>query len=94
MPRGQGTSSPLITPSLHSVYVCLCAYTCHAFFLQFPLGQIRLAGACVEELNSDEDSKNGQSFQYAISIQTLNQSPTYLHVDSPHEKVRAGVNLA
>ncbi|XP_058238898.1 pleckstrin homology domain-containing family H member 2 isoform X1 [Hemibagrus wyckioides] len=71
------------------VWCALIGKTLYYFRCQedkFPLGQIRLAGACVEELNSDDNSKNGQSFQCAISIQTLNQSPTYLHVDSPHEK--------
>ncbi|KAK3573997.1 hypothetical protein QTP86_034367, partial [Hemibagrus guttatus] len=72
------------------VWCALIGKTLYYFRCQddkFPLGQIRLAGAHVEELNSDEDSKSGQSSQFAISIQTLNQSPTYLHIDSPHEKV-------
>lgn len=68
---------------------------------KFPLGQIRLAEAHVEESYTDEDNKGGQSAQSTISIQTLNQSPTYLHIDSPHEKaawlyhlsVAAGTNV-
>lgn len=65
--------------------VCLWTRTCLSIFPQFPLGQIRLVGAHVEELISHEDSKSaGQS---SISIQILNMSPTYLHIDSRHEKV-------
>ncbi|KAB5581919.1 hypothetical protein PHYPO_G00181110 [Pangasianodon hypophthalmus] len=86
------------------VWCALIGKTLYYFRCQedkFPLGQIRLAGAHVEELNSDEDSKSGQSAQSNISIQTLNLSPTYLHVDSPHEKaawlyhlsVAAGTNV-
>ncbi|XP_027006068.2 pleckstrin homology domain-containing family H member 2 [Tachysurus fulvidraco] len=86
------------------VWCALIGKTLYYFRCQedkFPLGQIRLAGAHVEELNSDEDSKSGQFSQSTISIQIVNQSPTYLHIDSPHEKaawlyhlsVAAGINV-
>ncbi|XP_017319141.1 pleckstrin homology domain-containing family H member 2 [Ictalurus punctatus] len=86
------------------VWCTLIGKTLYYFRCQedkFPLGQIRLAEAHVEEWNSDEDNKSGQSTQSTISIQTLNQSPNYLHIDSPHEKaawlyhlsVAAGTNV-
>ncbi|TSK42142.1 Pleckstrin homology domain-containing family H member 2 [Bagarius yarrelli] len=86
------------------VWCALIGKTLYYFRCQedkFPLGQIRLAGAHVEEKNSDEDSKSGHSSQSTISIQTLNQDPTYLHIDSHHEKaawlyhlsVAAGTNI-
>ncbi|XP_030627827.1 pleckstrin homology domain-containing family H member 2 isoform X2 [Chanos chanos] len=61
---------------------------------KFPLGQIRLWEARVEEVErpsySDGDSKWGsqgtQSARFTVSIQPLNQSPTYLLIDSQHEK--------
>ncbi|KAF7710663.1 pleckstrin homology domain-containing family H member 2 [Silurus meridionalis] len=71
------------------VWCALIGKTLYYFRCQedkFPLGQIRLAGAHIKEVNSDEDSKSGQSAQFTISIQTQNQSPTYLHVDFSHEK--------
>ncbi|KAM9476627.1 pleckstrin homology domain-containing family H member 2 isoform 1-T1 [Clarias gariepinus] len=86
------------------VWCSLIGKTLYYFRCQedkFPLGQIRLAGGHVEELNSDENSKSGQPAQSTISIQILNQSPTHLLIDSQHEKaawlyhlsVAAGTNV-
>uniref|UniRef100_A0A4W4FBF3 Pleckstrin homology domain containing, family H (with MyTH4 domain) member 2 n=1 Tax=Electrophorus electricus TaxID=8005 RepID=A0A4W4FBF3_ELEEL len=67
----------------------LCYFRCQED--KFPLGQIRLWEARVEEVarscDPDEDSKSGQSAVSTISIQALNQVPTYLLADSQHEKV-------
>ncbi|KAL7890262.1 hypothetical protein AOLI_G00025200 [Acnodon oligacanthus] len=93
------------------VWCALIGKTLYYFRCQedkFPLGQIRLWEARVEEVeqscDSDEDSKKeqtGPSTHSAISIQPLNQAPTYLLIDSQHEKaawryhlsVAAGANL-
>ncbi|XP_066534880.1 pleckstrin homology domain-containing family H member 2 [Hoplias malabaricus] len=60
---------------------------------KFPLGQIRLLDACVEEVehscDSDGNNKREQSELPTfptIAIQPLNQPPTYLHIDAQHEK--------
>lgn len=68
--------------------LCLCS--------QFPLGQIKLWEARVEEVDrsqdSDDDLKvNGRGLQLAphtIAIHPHEQGPTYLLIESPHEKVR------
>ncbi|XP_062851074.1 pleckstrin homology domain-containing family H member 2 [Trichomycterus rosablanca] len=53
---------------------------------KFPLGQIRLKGAQVEEQTSiNMDIKSEQSAD-TIIIQALNQSSTHLQVDSQHKK--------
>ncbi|XP_051507154.1 pleckstrin homology domain-containing family H member 2 isoform X2 [Myxocyprinus asiaticus] len=53
---------------------------------KFPLGQIKLWEACVEEVDKSCDSAE-VSAQYTLSIQPVNQGPTYLLIDSPHEKM-------
>ncbi|KAI4888648.1 hypothetical protein NFI96_027080 [Prochilodus magdalenae] len=75
------------------VWCALIGKTLYYFRCQedkFPLGQIRLWEARVEEAeqscDSDENSKSGPSARPTISIQPLNQAPTYLHIDSQHEK--------
>ncbi|XP_017546097.1 pleckstrin homology domain-containing family H member 2 isoform X1 [Pygocentrus nattereri] len=93
------------------VWCALIGKTLYYFRCQedkFPLGQIRMWEARVEEVDqscdSDEDSKkeqSGPSTHSAISIQPLNQAPTYLLIDSQHEKaawlyhlsVAAGANM-
>ncbi len=55
-----------------------------SFTTQFPLGQIKLWEACVEEVHKSCDVVPAQ---YTLSIQSVNQDPTYLLIDSPHEKV-------
>ncbi|XP_057198599.1 pleckstrin homology domain-containing family H member 2-like isoform X2 [Triplophysa rosa] len=52
---------------------------------KFPLGQIKLCDARVEEVDKSCDSDK-VSAQYTLSIQPVSQSPTYLLIDSPHEK--------
>nr|XP_055026906.1 pleckstrin homology domain-containing family H member 2 [Misgurnus anguillicaudatus]XP_055026907.1 pleckstrin homology domain-containing family H member 2 [Misgurnus anguillicaudatus]XP_055026908.1 pleckstrin homology domain-containing family H member 2 [Misgurnus anguillicaudatus] len=52
---------------------------------KFPLGQIKLWEAVVEEVDKSCESDK-VSAQYTLSIQPMNQSPTYLLIDSPHEK--------
>uniref|UniRef100_A0A8B9RMW5 Pleckstrin homology domain containing, family H (with MyTH4 domain) member 2 n=1 Tax=Astyanax mexicanus TaxID=7994 RepID=A0A8B9RMW5_ASTMX len=81
------------------VWCALFGKTLYYFRCQedkFPLGQIRLWEASVEEVerscDSEEDSKRGQigsPARSSISIQSLNQAPTYLIIDSQHEKVTA-----
>ncbi len=56
------------------------------FPTQFPLGQIKLWEARVEEVHKSCDVAE-VSAQYTLSIQSVNQDPTYLLIDSPHEKV-------
>uniref|UniRef100_A0A8B9LL37 Pleckstrin homology domain containing, family H (with MyTH4 domain) member 2 n=1 Tax=Astyanax mexicanus TaxID=7994 RepID=A0A8B9LL37_ASTMX len=78
------------------VWCALFGKTLYYFRCQedkFPLGQIRLWEASVEEVerscDSEEDSKRGQigsPARSSISIQSLNQAPTYLIIDSQHEK--------
>ncbi|XP_056617338.1 pleckstrin homology domain-containing family H member 2 [Triplophysa dalaica] len=52
---------------------------------KFPLGQIKLCDARVEEVDKSCDSDK-VSAQYTLSIQPVSQSLTYLLIDSPHEK--------
>lgn len=68
---------------------------------QFPLGQIKLWEARVEEVDrsrdSDDDLKDcGRGLQVApftIAIHPQEQGPTYLLIESHHEKVRATLNV-
>ncbi|XP_052007697.1 pleckstrin homology domain-containing family H member 2-like [Xyrauchen texanus] len=53
---------------------------------KFPLGQIKLWEARVEEVDKSCDSAE-VSAQYTLSIQPVSQGPTYLLIDSPHEKM-------
>ncbi|KTF98815.1 hypothetical protein cypCar_00039270, partial [Cyprinus carpio] len=52
---------------------------------KFPLGQIKLWEARVEEVQKSCDVAE-VSAQYTLSIQSVSQDPTYLLIDSPHEK--------
>ncbi|KAG1935917.1 pleckstriny domain-containing family H [Pimephales promelas] len=52
---------------------------------KFPLGQIKLWEACVEEVHKSCDLAE-VSAQYTLSIQSISQGLTYLLIDSPHEK--------
>ncbi|XP_073690761.1 pleckstrin homology domain-containing family H member 2 [Garra rufa] len=52
---------------------------------KFPLGQIKLWEARVEEEHKSCDTAE-VSTQFTLSIQSANQEPTYLLIDSPHEK--------
>ncbi|XP_048061581.1 LOW QUALITY PROTEIN: pleckstrin homology domain-containing family H member 2 [Megalobrama amblycephala] len=52
---------------------------------KFPLGQIKLWEAHVEEVHKSFDLAE-VSAQYTLSIQSMSQGPTYLLIDSPHEK--------
>ncbi|XP_069787219.1 pleckstrin homology domain-containing family H member 2 isoform X2 [Narcine bancroftii] len=61
---------------------------------KFPLGQINLVGATIEEVDrscdSDEDyetsSQSLLSTHYTIAIHPKNQGPTYLLISSKHDK--------
>uniref|UniRef100_A0A3B4B1G6 Uncharacterized protein n=1 Tax=Periophthalmus magnuspinnatus TaxID=409849 RepID=A0A3B4B1G6_9GOBI len=60
---------------------------------QFPLGQIKLWEARVEEVDRSRDSEDlsicGRSLQgahFTISVQPQEQGPTYLLIESRHEK--------
>ena len=79
----------------------VCA--CNVFLCvrpQFPLGQIKLWEARVEEVDrsrdSDEDLKScGRGLQptpYTIAVHPQEQGPTYLLIESRHEKVTENVN--
>lgn len=71
--------------------VCICLCVC----FQFPLGQIKLWEARVEEVDrsrdSDDDLKScGRGLQMApftVAIHPQEQGPTYLLIESRHEKV-------
>uniref|UniRef100_A0A671K235 Pleckstrin homology domain-containing family H member 2-like n=1 Tax=Sinocyclocheilus anshuiensis TaxID=1608454 RepID=A0A671K235_9TELE len=52
---------------------------------KFPLGQIKLWEARVEEVQKSCDVAE-VSAQYTLSIQSVSQDPAYLLIDSPHEK--------
>uniref|UniRef100_A0A672TCI7 Pleckstrin homology, MyTH4 and FERM domain containing H2 n=1 Tax=Sinocyclocheilus grahami TaxID=75366 RepID=A0A672TCI7_SINGR len=52
---------------------------------KFPLGQIKLWEARVEEVQKSCDVAE-DSAQYTLSIQSVSQDPAYLLIDSPHEK--------
>ncbi|KAJ8248319.1 hypothetical protein GJAV_G00240730 [Gymnothorax javanicus] len=79
------------------VWCALIGKTLYYFRSQedkFPLGQIRLWGARVEEVDrscdSDEDyESSGRSLlstHYTIAVQPPDQGPTYLLIGSQHEK--------
>lgn len=68
--------------------VCVCA--------QFPLGQIKLWEARVEEVDGsvqsdDQLTTQGRGFQpaasFTVAVQPQEQGPTYLLIQSQHEKV-------
>uniref|UniRef100_A0A8C1RK38 Pleckstrin homology domain containing, family H (with MyTH4 domain) member 2 n=1 Tax=Cyprinus carpio TaxID=7962 RepID=A0A8C1RK38_CYPCA len=69
---------------LHRTSVCLHALMLY-FLTQFPLGQIKLWEARVEEVHKSCDVAE-VSAQYTLSIQSVNQDPVYLLIDSPYEK--------
>uniref|UniRef100_A0A673FX66 Pleckstrin homology domain-containing family H member 2-like n=1 Tax=Sinocyclocheilus rhinocerous TaxID=307959 RepID=A0A673FX66_9TELE len=52
---------------------------------KFPLGQIKLWEARVEEVQKSCDVAE-VSAQYTLSIQSVSQDPAFLLIDSPHEK--------
>lgn len=68
---------------------------CIRVCLQFPLGQIKLWEAQIEEVDrsrdSDDDLKScGRGLQltpFTIAIHPQEQGPTYLLIESRHEKV-------
>lgn len=63
---------------------------------QFPLGQIKLWEARVEEVDKSHDSEEdlkacgwgSQVMPFTIAIHPQEQGPTYLLIESRHEKVR------
>lgn len=69
-------------------------------YFQFPLGQIKLREARIEEVDgsrdSDEDLKAcGRGLQpapFTIAVYPQEQGPTYLLVESRHEKVSTDRN--
>lgn len=73
------------------------AHVCFCF--QFPLGQIKLWEARVEEVDRSRDSDDdlkacGRGLQpapFTIAIHPQEQGPTYLLIESRHEKVSAGL---
>ena len=66
-------------------------------FSQFPLGQIKLWDARVEDVDSFQDSdddikSSGSSLlvaPFTIAIHSQEQGPTFLLIESRHEKVIA-----
>lgn len=64
-------------------------------FSQFPLGQIKLWEAKVEEVDRSRDSDDemktcGRGLQpapFTIAVHPQEQGPTYLLIESRHEKV-------
>lgn len=77
----------------------ICFLTTSNIYFQFPLGQIKLFEAKVEEVDrscdSDEDYEaSGRSLlstHYTVVIHPKDQGPTYLLIGSKHEKVRKGL---
>uniref|UniRef100_A0AAV2JN81 PH domain-containing protein n=1 Tax=Knipowitschia caucasica TaxID=637954 RepID=A0AAV2JN81_KNICA len=68
------------------VWCALIGKTLYYFRSQedkFPLGQIRLWEARVEEV---EEEVCGRSPHFTLCIQPQDQGPTYLLIDSPHQK--------
>lgn len=73
------------------------AHVCFCF--QFPLGQIKLWEARVEEVDRSRDSDDdlkacGRGLQpapFTVAIHPQEQGPTYLLIESCHEKVSAGL---
>lgn len=69
--------------------MCVCS--------QFPLGQIKLWEARVEEVDRSRDSDDDlkacgrglQTAPFTIAIHPQEQGPTYLLIESRHEKVSA-----
>ena len=63
---------------------------------QFPLGQIKLWESQVDEVDASRDSDEnlkacGQGLQaapFTIAVHPQEQGPTYLLIESRHEKVR------
>lgn len=63
---------------------------------QFPLGQIKLWEARIEEVDRSRDSEDdlnicGRGLQetpFTVTIQPQEQGPTYLLIESRHEKVK------
>lgn len=79
--------------------VNICSLTNSGIYFQFPLGQIKLFEAKVEEVDrscdSDEDYEaSGRSLlstHYTVVIHPKDQGPTYLLIGSKHEKVIKGL---
>lgn len=75
------------------LFIFECVHLC--VYSQFPLGQIKLWEARVEEVDrsrdSDDDLKScGRGLQtahFTIAIHPQEQGPTYLLIESRHEKV-------
>ncbi|TRY88747.1 hypothetical protein DNTS_029676 [Danionella cerebrum] len=70
--------------NIGQLFVLIGLFSSH-FHAQFPLGQIKLWEARVEELNKSCDL--AVSNQFVLSIQSACQGPTYLLIDSPNEKM-------
>lgn len=68
---------------------------CSSGCLQFPLGQIKLREARIEEVDRSRDSDDdvkacGRGLQpapFTIAVYPQEQGPTYLLIESHHEKV-------
>lgn len=75
---------------------------CSSVRFQFPLGQIKLWEARIEEVDksrdSDGDLKAGgrglQPAPFTIAIHPQEQGPTYLLIESHHEKVSTTLMLS
>ena len=75
---------------------CVCLCVCLFVRTQFPLGQLRLREARVEEVDrscdSDEDYEVGGrgflSSHCTLVVHPKDQSPTYLLIGTKQEKVR------
>lgn len=75
---------------------------CSSVCFQFPLGQIKLWEARIEEVDKSKDSDDdlkacGRGLQpasFTIAIYPQEQGPTYLHTESHHEKVSITLMLS
>lgn len=94
-PGGQGESDLTVSLSSKPQSFTLLPGVC----VQFPLGQIKLWEARVEEVDTSRDSDDdlkacGRSLHsapFTIAIHPQEQGPTYLLIESRHEKVRASL---
>lgn len=92
-PGGQGNNGPLVTAQ---VEVNKSHRSHGVLFVQFPLGQIKLWEAQVEEVDglphSDDQMKTivrglEPAASFTVAVQPQEQGPTYLLIQSQHEKV-------
>lgn len=92
-PGGQGNVGPPVTVQ---VEVSKGHGSHGVLFVQFPLGQIKLWEARVEEVDGspqshDQVKTSGRGLEpaasFTVAVQPQEQGPTYLLIQSQHEKV-------